>query len=310
MLFIKYNTRFLLRLSCIVVERLSTVAMLLRKLGVRLLLGRAPVGGMACGVVLAGLLLGGGPPMPSIAVAQPAAADALMESSLVAQRVLDSSAEATFTMIQKGGEERVRTSTGFTKLQSDGVGMMRIVRFTAPADINGTSVLLVEHTDAADDMWIYLPALRRVRRLNAANKRDSFVGTDFSYGDVISHKTADWKHRLLRDEPLDGAECYVVESVPASDEIAANSGYSRRLSWIRKDIRVATRVDFWDLAGQPLKRITASDIKQVGSRGKWQSMVSEAQNLQTGHRTIIHLRRYAAEQNLPDSLFSPRELDR
>jgi hypothetical protein len=159
-------------------------------------------------------------------------------------------------------------------------------------------------------MWIYLPALGKVRRLSASNKRDGFVGTDFSYGDVIGHKPEEWNHTLLREESLNGAACYVIESVPMSDTVRQNTGYGKRLSWIRQDNFVAVRSDYWDLANQPLKRITASDIRQVGSIGRWQPMTSEAENLQTGHRTGILLEEFKAEQNVPENLFTPKELEK
>ena len=82
---------------------------------------------------------------------------------------------------------------------------------------HGALSLMIEHGDRDDDLWVYLPALKKVRRLAASNKKDSFVGTDFSYGDMIGYKIDDWTHRLLREETVDGAQCYVIESIPKTD---------------------------------------------------------------------------------------------
>jgi predicted RND superfamily exporter protein len=234
----------------------------------------------------------------------------IMERSLAATRVRDSIADATFTLVNKDGDQRVRHTEGYTKLEPDGANNMRMVRFLSPPDINGTGVLLIEHAGGDDDMWIYLPAMRKVRRLNASNKKDSFVGTDFSYGDVIGHKTADWTHRLLREEAVDGVSCYVIESLPKAADIGANAGYSRRQSWVRKDNFIAVRTDFWDLGGQPLKRITAGHIQAVGANMKWQPMLSTAENLQTGHKTTISFEQFKADQNVRDDVFMPRSLER
>lgn len=241
-------------------------------------------------------------PVPSAA--------ALMEQAAAASRLLDSSGEATFTLTHRDGATRVRKTAGQTKLRPNGRDTMRVVRFLAPADISGTATLLVEDSAGEDDLWVHLSALGRVRRLSAANKKDAFFGTDFSYGDVIGHKVADWSHSLLPDETIDGQLCHVVASVPVSDAVRLHSGYSRRVSWLRKDNLMPVRSAFWDLGGAPLKRLQFSDIRPVGHRGRWQAMRSSAENLQTGHRTTIEFTRFLAEQGVADELFTPQALDR
>lgn len=159
-------------------------------------------------------------------------------------------------------------------------------------------------------MWIYLPALRKVRRLVSSNKRDGFVGTDFSYGDVIGHKVNDWKYKLLREQTVDGQPCYVIEAVPASETIKYNTGYSKRVTWIRKDNNVSAKAEFWDEAGQPLKTAVFSDIRLVDSqRDKWQPMRLEAKNVQTGHRTLIQFDSFRVNQNVRRALFTTRYME-
>lgn len=236
----------------------------------------------------------------------------IMRKNLAATKVNDSIANATFTLTNREGFSRVRKTSGLTRLQDKSEDNMRLVRFLSPADIKGTSTLLIEHANANadDDMWVYLPALGKVRRLSASNKKDSFVGTDFSYGDIIGHKPEEWTHKILREEMNDGAQCYVIESTPSSDAVKQNSGYSKRVTWVRKDNFVASRVDFWDEGEQPLKRISTTDIRQVGKNGKYQAMVSVAENLQNGHRTTIQFDEFKADQNVAASLFTPRNLDK
>lgn len=240
--------------------------------------------------------------------AEAPAAKTLMEKNLASGKVSDSVADAIFTLIDRNGTERVRRTRALTKLQPNGSDNMRLVRFLSPSDIKGTTTLLIEHAGADDDMWIYLPALKKVRRLAASNKKDSFVGTDFSYGDAIGHKIDEWSHRLVRDEELGGIACYVIESVPLGASVKADTGYSRRLTWVRKDNFASPRVEIWDAEGQPLKRIVANDIQPAGRNGRWQAMRTEAENLQSGHRTVIQLEGYKAEQNVDPELFTPRAL--
>lgn len=234
----------------------------------------------------------------------------IMQKNLAATKVKDSVANASFTLTNRSGESRVRKTSGLTRLHDNGTDNMRLVRFLAPADIKGTTTLLLEHAGADDDMWVYLPALGKVRRLSASNKKDSFVGTDFSYGDIIGYKPEEWSHKLVRQETLDGAACYVIESTPLNDTVLQNTGYSKRLSWVRQDNFVASRIEFWNAAGQQFKRITASDIRQVGSNGRFQPMLSVAENLLSGHRTAIQFEEFKADQQVKASLFTPQELNK
>ena len=245
---------------------------------------------------------------PRLAHAEVPAAT-IMERNLAALKVGDSTSNATFNLINKDGDTRRRLTTGYTKLQANHNDNMRVVKFLSPADISGTGTLMIEHADRDDDLWVFLPALKKVRRLAATNKKDSFVGTDFSYGDMIGHKTEEWTHRLLREESIDGAPCYVIESLPKSDLVKGNSGYSRRLTWVRKDNFVTAQSEAWDLAAQLLKRMNFSDIRAAGNAGKWQPMRMKAENLQTGHKTVIDFTQYSADQNLGDQYFTARYLE-
>ncbi len=245
----------------------------------------------------------------TVPAASPLSATQLMEKTYVVSRVADSVAEATFTLTNKDGVSRVRKTTGTTKLKANGRDNQRLVRFSAPADIKGTATLLLENSAGEDDLWVYLPALGKVRRLSASNKKDAFIGTDFSYGDVMGHRAQDWTHTVLREEAVEGHRCFVIESLPANDAVRQNSGYSKRLSWVRQDNFVTVRGEFWDLGGQASKRMMASDIQAVGNAGHFQPMRSTAENLQTGHRTAIEYQQFKANTGVADALFTAQALD-
>jgi hypothetical protein len=144
-------------------------------------------------------------------------------------KVADSVTEATFRLISANGQERVRKTQGRSRLKAGSLDNRSLVRFLSPADVRGTVSLTVENSEPGrdDDIWIYLPALKKVRRLVSSNKKDSFVGTDFSYGDVIGYRVADWTHRILREEKVDGFDCWVMEScqrAPRCARTAATRG--------------------------------------------------------------------------------------
>lgn len=247
---------------------------------------------------------------PLAHAAAPDLADIVAKSQAV-NKMVDSTSNATFTLINKDGQKRVRKTYGVSKLEPNGHDNMRMTRFLAPGDIKGTVSLLVEHSAADDDMWIYLPALKKVRRLVASNKKDSFVGTDFSYGDVIGHKVADWTYALVKEEAQDGADCYVIEATPKSDDVRDNSGYSKRVLWIRKDNAYPIKGEMWDEAGQPYKTFHMTDIKEVDpARHKWQAMTMEADDLQSGHKTVISFENYKVNQKVRNDFFTTRYMER
>lgn len=235
----------------------------------------------------------------------------VMQKSMAVNKMLDSTSDATFTLTNKTGQERARKTIGVTKLQANGEDNMRMTRFVGPADIKGTVSLLIEHSAGEDDMWIYLPALKKVRRLVSSNKKDSFVGTDFSYGDVIGHKVSDWNYKLLREEIADGAACYVIEATPKSDEVRNSSGYGKRVIWVRKDNFFAIKGDMWDEAGQPLKTFNLTELQEVdAARHKWQAMRLESRNLQSGHQTVIRFENFKANQKVRDEFFTTRYMEK
>jgi predicted RND superfamily exporter protein len=245
------------------------------------------------------------------AAADPPTATEIMERDYIANRPLDSVSDGTFTLRNKSGQERVRTTAIHTKLQPNGVDAMRMVRFLSPPDVRGTVVLTIQRRDSEDDLWVYLPAMKKVRRLVATNKKDTFAGTDFTYGDMLGHRTEDWTHRLVREETVGGQPCWVIESLPRTDEVKTRSGYAKRLSAIRQDNYVAARIEYWDLSGQPLKVYVGSEVRSTDpERRKFQAMKLEMTNLQTGHRTTLTFKTFEVNQGVKDDLFTARYMER
>ncbi|HYX33799.1 MAG TPA: outer membrane lipoprotein-sorting protein, partial [Oligoflexus sp.] len=259
-------------------------------------------------VLLAGLM---GFSAYDMAKAETPSAEHVMKQNFIAGKVADSTAKSRFILFNAAGQQRIRETNGATKLIAGTTDNMRLVTFESPADVKGTKTLLVEHSQGDDDIWIYLPALKKVRRLVASNKKDAFVGTDFSYGDVIGHKVEDWNHKTVREEKLAGKDCYVVESLPKTPAIGENSGYSKRLNWIDKESSIAIKAENFDSAGKLLKKIQASDIRKVDDKNnKWQPMTMEAENVQTGTRTVLEFSNFKANVGVNDGLFTARSLEK
>jgi outer membrane lipoprotein-sorting protein len=258
------------------------------------------------------LLLASAVAIVCCAAAQAQSPDAteIMRRNYAVGKVTDSRIELTLTLINADGAERKRSTESMTKLEPNGIDEARLVRFTAPADIRGTSVLMIEHSGGDDDMWLYLPALHKVRRVVASNKKDSFVGTDFSYGDIMGHKVDEWQYTHHGTETVDGAEAHVIEGVPRTQQVGADSGYSKRKIWVRTDNFVAVKAQAWDNAGNLLKEFHSRDIREVdGSAHKWQAFDIEARDQQTGHATHLIFTKFEAGVGVKDDVFTTRTLE-
>ena len=245
------------------------------------------------------------------AVSDPPSAGQIMEKNFFASKLRVLKSDSTMLLINDSGQTRERKSITLTKLQKNGIDSKLLVRFLSPADIKGTSFLQVEHAEGDDDQWIYLPALKKSRRLVASNKKDSFVGSDFSYGDILLPKVDFYRHTLLRTETIDGKECYVVESAPRDEDVKRNSGYSKKITWVRKDNFLETKVEYYDLAGRLLKTQSISGHQLVDpDTQRWFALRREMINHQTGHKTILVFERIETGVPAADDLFTTRNLER
>jgi len=249
------------------------------------------------------------------ALTLPAAAWALtaieiMDKNFMVGKYADSTSDTTMTLTNKSGQQRVRKTFGTSKLDANGIDNKRMTRFLEPTDVKGTVSLLVEHSDKDDDIWIYLPSVKKVRRLISSNKKDSFVGTDFSYGDVIGHKVKEWNHTIVKEEDVDGKPCYVIESTPKDATVKTNTGYSKRIGWIQKDNFVTVKAVAYDEAGELLKEAKYSHWKEVDTvKHKWQAGILEAKNLQTGHSTVITIDQFKVNNGVKDDFFTTRYME-
>jgi predicted RND superfamily exporter protein len=234
----------------------------------------------------------------------------IMEKNFVVTKYPDSTSETTMTLTNKAGKQRVRKTFGTTKLEPNGVDNMRMTRFLEPADVKGTVSLLIEHSEKDDDIWIYLPSVKKVRRLVSSNKKDSFVGTDFSYGDVIGHKVKEWDHKLVKEEDVEGKPCYVIESTPKDASIKANTGYSKRVNWIQKDNFVTLKGVLYDEAGELLKETRFTNYTEVDpARHKWQAGQLETRNVQAEHATVIHIDQLKVNIGVKNDYFTTRYME-
>lgn len=235
----------------------------------------------------------------------------IMQRNFLATKISAFTGDVTMKLINSSGGKRVRRIKIWSKLKPDGVDSKVLIRFTYPPDVRDTGFLQIQNAGSDDDMWIYLPALSKTRRLVSSEKSDSFFGTDFTYGDILAPAVDKFHHRRLPNAAIDGKEYYVIESTPVDAETRDDMGFSRKVSWIDMKNFVERKVDFYDAQNQLFKVETVFDPKLVEPKlGRWVAMRREMLNVQTNHRTVYKFNRFQIESHLSDRLFSVRMLAR
>jgi hypothetical protein len=238
-------------------------------------------------------------------------AEEIMQKNFFASKPRQLFKQVTMTLVNERGETRQRKIAALTSLQPNGVDSNMLVRFLEPADVKGTSFLQIEHSEADDDQWIYLPALHKSRRLVSSNRKDSFIGSDFSYGDVLPPRVSLYQHKLLREEAAEGLPCYVVESVPANEDVKRDYGYSRKVNWIAKDSFHEVKTEYYDVTGRLLKTQLVRGITLVDAEAqRWAPKYKEMVNHQTNHKTIVNADSYTTDTKVTADTYTLRALER
>lgn len=179
-----------------------------------------------------------------------------------------------------------------------------LMRFIKPEDVDKTGLLTKDYAGDNSDQWLYLPALKRVRRIASSRNGGRFVGSDFFYEDLKDREPDMDHHRIIGTDKVGGVPCTLLESTPADKK---NSVYGKRLSCIHNGLKLPLRVDFYGPgSNEPYKRLQASKIKKI--QGYWTIFESKMENLESGHTTRLVTTDIVYDQNIPEELFSQRGL--
>ena len=173
------------------------------------------------------------------------------------------------------------------------VGDKSLVLFDTPRDIEGTALLSHARILDPDNQWLYLPALKRVKRIASSNKSGPFVGSEFAFEDFTSLELNKFDYRHLGTEEIFGLAHDVVERLPRYQ----NSGYSKQIAWIDQDVFQIRKVEFFDRRGDLLKVLTLTDYRQYDN-GVWRAHRLSMENLQTRKQTDLIYQEYAFGQGL------------
>jgi len=216
----------------------------------------------------------------------------------------DMEANLTMTLTSSSGSERVREIKQYIKDFGD--VEKKIMFFIKPADVRNTSFMNWSYDAPGkdDDQWIYLPALKKVKRISSDSKSDYFMGSDFTYDDLGDRKPKDDQHKILREEELNGESCYVIESIPIDQDYM----YSRAVTWIVKDKWIGLKKEFYDEDGEHLKTLKINKFDKI--KGYWIILETEMQNVQKNHNTKMDLANVKIDAGIKDSMFTERMMRR
>ena len=213
-------------------------------------------------------------------------------------------AQIVMVLRNKKGQETQR-SLRIKSLEVTGNGDKSLFIFDEPRDVKGTALLIFAHKDKADEQWLYLPALKRVKRISSSNKSGSFMGSEFSYEDLTTQEVEKFTYRYLRDEPCSDLVCTVTERFPVDKK----SGYKRQIVWQDKEEFRTWKVEYFDRKNAHLKTLTVEGYQQYLDQF-WRAQKMVMVNHLSGKSTDFILEEYAFRTEIDEKEFTKTGLKR
>jgi len=213
----------------------------------------------------------------------------------------------TMTLSSRTGDTRVTRVMAYQKKVSEN-REDRLFLFTYPPSVKGTGLLVNSYFDLEDDrMWIYLPAVGKIKRVNLSTAGGGyFMGSDFTYSDLISAGREEFQYEMLGDAQVDGEECYVIRRTGETKKIQRKYGYSRDDHFVRKSDYVPIKIVFYDLAGDLLKELSVKAVEVIGPYRYPSHVIMK--NKQTGHASEIVFEDIESPEDISDEYFTHRYL--
>jgi outer membrane lipoprotein-sorting protein len=184
-------------------------------------------------------------------------------------------------------------------------GDWSLMTFDKPRDIQGTALLTYSHVKEADEQWLYLPTVKRVKRISSTNKSGPFVGSEFAFEDFSTQQVAKFAYKWLKDEPCGDRTCHVVERTPQYED----SGYTREIVWIDSTDYQFRKIDYYDRKDTLLKTLTCLNFKLYENKF-WRPQELDMVNHETGKTTKLLWQGYSFHTGLSKSDFTTASLER
>lgn len=219
--------------------------------------------------------------------------------------------DSEMVLIDKRGKERIRQFRIFSK--DKGKDTLKLNYFLAPPDVKNTGFLTFDYYsgDKDDDQWIFLPDLRKTKRIATSDKSSSFMGSDFSYADITKRVVDEWKYKLLKEDLVGGHKVWLVQAVPVSKEVEERYGFKKSIYFVRQDIFMEIRAIHVLHEGKKVKYMEVKKLAQID--GIWvatERWMKTTKNKKTTHSTKLRWKNVKFNQNLDESFFSIRQLEK
>jgi hypothetical protein len=214
-------------------------------------------------------------------------------------------------LIDKNGNRRERMIRALGR--DVGEDSHSIMFFLSPADVKDTGFLTYDFDDDAkdDDQWLYLPALKKTKRIASNDKSGSFMGSDFSYADMTDRKLDYYDYELMKETDVDGVNVWQIESIPNTENEIKETGYTKSIVFVRQDNFVVIRAVNWVKKGKRLKYFDVKTLEQID--GIWvptEMHMTTKKGKKTLHKTIIKAHDVRFNQDIPEDMFSVRRLEK
>jgi outer membrane lipoprotein-sorting protein len=216
----------------------------------------------------------------------------------------DFTANMVMTLKNKAGKTSTR-KIRIKTLEVEGDGDKNLSIFDEPADVKGTAMLTYSHGLEPDDQWLYLPALKKVKRISSRNKSGPFMGSTFAFEDLGSQEIEKYSYKFLREEACGDWQCFVIERKPEYK----HSGYTRQVAWLDKDAYRLVKVEYYDRKKALLKTLVVSDFNQYLGH-YWRPGKMDMVNHLTGKSTLLEWTDYQFQTGLTDRDFRSQSLKR
>lgn len=204
------------------------------------------------------------------------------------------------------GNDRVRQITSASKTFGDVTKML--IKFIAPSDVKGTAILVFDYKKKNDNMWIYMPALRKVRRIVSSEKGKSFMGSEFTNADMSNPTISDFEYTTLGSETYEGKNCWKIESKCMTEAIQNENGFSKRISFIDKTNYLCYKVEYYDFNGK-LHRVQSIENYKKQQNGKYFAYKMTMENVQTKRKSEMNIDKFQIGSQLPESAFAPTAIE-
>lgn len=234
----------------------------------------------------------------------------IMQKSMDNTRIKGLESKSRLDIHDGKGNVRTRVTTMASRIFDDGTEK-RVIVFLSPAEVKGTGMLIFDHETGNDDMWIYLPALRKTRKIVSTEKSKSFMGSEFSNSDLAVGSIDNFNYSHEGVEEIEGEACWKIKITPKTMEIAEENGFASKYMWISKKDFVPRKAFFHDLDEEPWKELSYSGIKMIDKENKKFFITHmEVRNLQNGRYSIMDMEEVQFNPSVPEDFFSTTFLER